>query len=185
MFQTEIVPFTLNYDNVYYFKALETSFEPKASSTVTPSSIVSWMSYLVSIKKPLESLYSNYLMDKHIYSVNRPFTVEKVFKNAESNEFNKKTIGILNQNLDDILSKNFSFPHGLETLEGDVHFKGTPTPNVPVLLLSASDGSRLARSVSDSEGKYSFRGVRKDREYIVLAIDPTKEYSCVGQEVKI
>ena len=59
------------------------------------------------------------------------------------------------------------------SLSGETLVKGEPRPHTRIHLLSR-DGTNLASTYSDAEGKYKFEGVREGESYITVVVDPLK-----------
>ena len=189
MLNEEVGSFLISPLSYGFIKNLEKTYEPKVAtdSFIDSNFIIGWSKFYEIYNKPKTNLSQDLLIIKTLKLSYNILGKDHIvsFKIYDFNtQILNKTIQIFPTILNRELLLNDKLPQGFSSLSGETLIKGEPRPRTHIHLLSQRDGTKLASTYSDAEGKYKFEGVRKGISYITVAVDPLKEYTTVSQDIK-
>lgn len=185
MLHEEVLPFKVNLINFTLVKPIETSYEVKdISKPINQTHLIEYINCLRKIYTKKEVLTLDYFLKRYPVFKTDPDLISQFSENTYENLIiSYKTVEIFSSLLNYQLILNGKLPQGFSSLSGETLVKGEPRPHTRIHLLSR-DGTKLASTYSDAEGKYKFEGVREGETYITVAVDPLKEYTTISQDIK-
>ena len=187
MLHEEVLPFKVNLINFTLVKPRETSYEVKdISKPINQTYLIEYINCLRKIHTTKEVLMLDYILKRPL---SFKTDIEILIDFTQNLDYglitSYKTEEIFSPVLSNQLIMNYKLPQGFSSLSGETLVKGEPRPYTHIHLLLQRDGTKLASTYSDAEGKYKFEGVREGISYITVAVDPLKEYTTVSQDIKI
>lgn len=185
MLHEEVFPFITNLEDIVFVKSREISLEVQdTSKPITSVCIIDWVKFLLKINTTRNFFSLDYILKRPL---SFKTDIEILLDFTQNLDYglitSYKTEEIFSPVLSNQLIMNYKLPQGFSSLSGETLVKGEPRPHTRIHLLSR-DGTKLASTYSDAEGKYKFEGVREGESYISVAVDPLKEYTTISQDIK-